>query len=77
MRGSCGAKTGSVPVLFFAYVEDRSSFNREPDRYYLRVSDESGAVLMLVSADPENPQDVAPVPIGSGDLKLQVTACPQ
>jgi hypothetical protein len=77
LRGGGGNKVSPTPVSFFAHMEDRSYFNRQPDLYYLRVTDASGAVLMLVSADPENPQNVAPVPIGSGDLKLQVTSCPQ
>ena len=54
-------------VQFFVRIED----NGKQDRYYLRVFDSSGNTLLLVSADPENPLNIAPVAVSGGNLHVR------
>ena len=62
-------------VQFYARCEDHREPGKAADRYYLRVTDGNGNVLMLVSGHPANPMDIAPVAISSGNLQLHVSGC--
>lgn len=57
-------------VSFYVRLEDFGEPGRNLDRYYLRVSASDGTVLLLVSDDPDNATDVAPVAISSGNIRF-------
>lgn len=62
-------------VLFTAEVEDLSVGNgrktRTVEAYYFRVYTADGTTLELVSTDPADPTDIAPVPATVGHLIIQ------
>lgn len=74
LKGLAGNKVSYPEVSFFCHLEDRT-YVSQPDLYYLRVFNSAGATLMLVSGDPANPLNVAPIPITSGDLRISVGTC--
>src|SRR5258706_7020083 len=75
LKGIGGNKADYGAVYFFARAEDRGEPGKGVDRYYLRVYDANGTTLMLISADPANPLNVAPVPIATGNLQLHSSGC--
>lgn len=75
LKGIGGNTADYGVVYFFARAEDRAEPGKGIDRYYLRVYDANGNTLMLVSADPANPLDVAPVPIATGNLQIHSSGC--
>lgn len=77
LSGMGGNHTNFGFVQFYARCEDHGHPGRGNDRYYLRVTDGLGNVLMLVSGDQVDPMDIAPVPISSGNLQLHVSGCGQ
>lgn len=64
---------GETNVSFTAEVENLTSEkgNKPAAAYYLRVFAADGTTLELVSTDPANPTDVAPVPATSDHLRMQ------
>lgn len=75
LRGIGGNHTNDGFVQFYARCEDHREPGRGSDRYFLRVTDGQGNVLMLVSTDQADPTDIAPVVISSGNLQLHVSGC--
>lgn len=70
LTGIGGNKANYGVVNFYARAEDHGEPGKGVDRYYLRVFDSAGNTLLLVSANPANPLDVAPVTISTGNLQL-------
>jgi hypothetical protein len=62
-------------VLFTARAVDLGEPGHGRDQLYLRVYDSAGNTLLLISADPANPLDVAPLTISTGNLQLHVSGC--
>jgi hypothetical protein len=67
-------KTNLGVVNFFARAEDLGEPGKK-DRLYLRVTSSTGQTLLLISAQPGNPDVVAPQVIASGNLQLHVSSC--
>jgi hypothetical protein len=81
MLGINGNKTDYGDVTFYARAEDRnepgSSGNRDGakiDRYFLRVVDGGGNVVLLLDMDGD-PNTVDPITITDGNLQLHITSC--
>jgi hypothetical protein len=77
LKGIAGNRTDLENVNFYARAEDRgepgSRGQKKPlavDRYYLRVFDNSGATLLLVSGNAANPTNIVSVPISTGNLQM-------
>ncbi|HEY2082375.1 MAG TPA: hypothetical protein VGI88_06280 [Verrucomicrobiae bacterium] len=70
LTGVAGNKADYGTVHFFAHAEDLGEPGKGVDRLYLRVYDGSGTTLLLISADPSNPLDIAPVTISTGNLQI-------
>jgi hypothetical protein len=70
LKGIGGNKANYGAVHFFAHAEDLGEPGKNVDRLYLRVFDSSGTTLLLISADPANPLDVAPVVVSTGNLQM-------
>jgi hypothetical protein len=70
LSGIAGNKADYGAVHFFARAEDLGEPGKGVDRLYLRVFDGSGNTLLLISAHPGNPLDVAPVVISTGNLQM-------
>lgn len=70
--GTLGGHKQRNQVLFTAHVENLStgSKNKTVAGYYLRVYTADGTTLDLVSADPEDPTNMAPVAVTSGHLRI-------
>lgn len=64
-----GNIAGGTPALFNARAEDHG--RRGKGAYYLWVYTSDGTTLLLVSNDPGDPTDVAPVVISAGNLRLK------
>ena len=65
-----------TPVCFTARAEDHGEPGGGKDRLYLNVTDcATGASLLLISTDPANPLDVAPVAITKGNLQIHTSGC--
>ena len=69
LRRIAGRRTNFGSVFFTARVEDHGRGER--DSYYLRVYSADGTTLMLVSDDPANPENIATVPISSGNFQVR------
>jgi hypothetical protein len=65
-----GKKKTSVTVSFTAFVQDNGKGKKNRDQYYINISD-GDTTLLLVSTDPADPTDVAPVTISSGNLTVK------
>jgi hypothetical protein len=85
LQGIKGNKLGSVPVSFFARVEDRNepgndnaADGEDVDRYYIHVysddGDPFGTTLMLVDEDGDA-MSIDPVTITGGNLRLHASSC--
>ena len=63
----------STPVSFSVVVEDLGNGKKGsvPDTYYIRVFDQDGNTLLVVNADEANPENVVPVPISKGNLRVR------
>src|SRR4051812_31044654 len=70
LKGVAGNKADYGTVQFFAHAEDLGEPGKMVDRLYLRVFDGAGNTLLLISADPANPLDIAPVTISTGNLQI-------
>jgi hypothetical protein len=70
LTGIGGNKADFGAVNFFGHAEDLGEPGKDVDRLYLRVFDGSGNTLLLISSDPSNPLDVAPVTISTGNLQM-------
>lgn len=70
LRGIAGNKTDYGAVQFFGHAEDLGEPGKGVDRLYLRVFDGSGNTLLLISATPSSPLDIAPVTISTGNLQI-------
>jgi hypothetical protein len=76
LTGIDGNSTPETAVCFRAHAEDHGEPGGGKDRLYLNVYDcQTGASLMLISSDPANPMDVAPVPISTGNLQVHTSGC--
>lgn len=81
MLGINGNKAEYGDVSFYARAEDRnepgSSGNRDGakiDRYFLRVVDGGGNVVLLLDIDGD-PNTVDPITITDGNLQLHISSC--
>ncbi len=76
LTGIGGNPTAKQAVCFTAQAIDNSEPGGGKDALYLRVYDcNTGETLMLISADPSNPTDVAPTPISTGNLQIHQSSC--
>lgn len=73
LKGTGPMNHAESEVSFTAHVENPTlqPKNKRAIGYYLRVFAADGTTLELVSTDPANPADVAPVPITSSELRVQ------
>jgi hypothetical protein len=81
LKGIKGNNADYSPVTFFARAEDRnepgSSGAKDGaliDRYFIRVTDSSGVVRLLVDLDGD-PNTVDPVKITDGNLQIHISSC--
>jgi hypothetical protein len=70
LRALRGRKQPSTPVFFTAHVEDGGTPGAGKDAYYFRAYNEAGDTLLLVSGDPANPENITPVLISKGNLRV-------
>ena len=76
LTGIGGNSLPETSVCFRAHAEDHGEPGAGKDRLYLNVYDcQTGASLLLISSDPANPMDVAPVPISTGNLQIHTSGC--
>ncbi len=81
-NGSLAVRGGDrVGVTFFARAEDRNEPGNEHgqagadiDRYFIRVMDGDGNVVLLVDLD-DDPETIDPVTITGGNFQLHATSC--
>ena len=70
-------------VTFFARFEDRNEPGHKGpndgaliDRYYLRVTDSSGVVRLLINSNTSSdPADMDPAPITAGNFQIHISSC--
>jgi len=83
VQGIGGNKFGPVPVTYFGRIEDRNEPGNEQsatsggdiDRYFLRVVDGNGNVLILIDADGVDNGVVDPLTITGGNFQIHCTSC--
>jgi hypothetical protein len=81
--GVGGSKFPSTPATFFGRVEDRNEPGNEQgansgalvDRYFLRVVDTSGKLLLLVDADGVDDGKIDPLTITGGNFQIHCSSC--
>ena len=66
-----GKKATVTPVLFTVHSEDHGQPGAGKDTYYIRVYNQAGETLLLVNGDSENPENIVPVPISKGNLRIR------
>jgi hypothetical protein len=81
VKGIHGNKIEDTPVTFFVRAEDRNepgnahaSAGEDIDRYFLRVVDGGGNILILVDED-DNSATVDPLTITGGNFQIHCTSC--
>jgi hypothetical protein len=83
VRGIKGKKIDPIPVTFFGYVEDRNEPGNEQsatsgediDRYFLRVVDGDGNLVLLVDSDGRDDGQVDPLTITGGNFQIHCSSC--
>ena len=76
LTGIDGNTMADTAVCFRGRAEDHGEPGGGRDRLYLNVFDcSTGQSLMLISADPANPADIAPVAISTGNLQVHTSGC--
>ena len=83
VQGTGGNKFGPVDVTYFGRVEDRNEPGNEQaandgahvDRYFLRVVDLAGNLLILVDADGVDDGAVDPLTITGGNFQIHCSSC--
>jgi len=76
LKGIADNSMPTTEVCFIGHAEDHGEPGGGNDRLYLRVFDcDTGETLMLISADPDDPLDVAPVAISTGNLQIHTSGC--
>jgi len=76
LSGIGGNALATKPVCFIAHAEDHAESGSGKDLLYLNVYDcDTGASLMLISTDPANPLNSAPVAISTGNLQIHTSSC--
>jgi hypothetical protein len=75
LKGIDGNTNDYGVVLFRGRAEDHGEPGGGIDRYYLRVYDAGGNTLQIISTDPANPLDIAPVTISTGNMQLHISGC--
>jgi hypothetical protein len=70
LKGISGNHADYGVVNFSARAADLNEPGKGRDQLYLRVYDTSGNTLLLISSNPSDPLDVAPVAISTGNLQL-------
>lgn len=69
-----GVRFAINPVQFTVAIQNTSVVNgrrtRTVQAYYLNITTSDGTTLVLVSTDPQDPTDIAPVVISQGNLRL-------
>jgi hypothetical protein len=71
LRPLHGKKKSSTPVFFTVSAKDLGSPGKGRDAYYIRIFDQDNTTLLLVSGDPGNPENIVPVPITRGNLRIR------
>ena len=74
LKSFTGNRTDHGIVRFSARAVDGGQPGRK-DRLYLRVFDGADRTLLLISGNPANPLDVAPLNLSSGNQQLHVSGC--
>ncbi len=76
ITGIAGNPMPETGVCFRARAEDHGEPGHGKDKLYLRVYDcNTGATLLLISADTSDPTDIAPVEISTGNLQIHTSGC--
>jgi hypothetical protein len=85
VKGIHGNKVGTIPVTFFVRAEDRNEPGNDQalnsddgeliDRYFLRVVDGDGVVLILVDMDGVDGSNIDPLTITGGNFQIHCTSC--
>jgi hypothetical protein len=76
IEGVEGNTLAKTPVCFTGQAIDNADGGKGKDQLYIRVYDcTSGNTLLLISADPSNPLDVAPATITTGNLQIHQSSC--
>jgi hypothetical protein len=71
LRNLHGKRTMPVPVFFTAWAQDAGKAKGNKGEYYVRIYDGAGTTWILVSADPANPENIAPVPLTKGRFRVR------
>ncbi len=66
-----GKHRTSTSVFFTVSAEDSGGPRAGGDTYYIRVYDQDNVTLLLVSGDPANPENIVPVPLTKGNLRIR------
>jgi hypothetical protein len=81
VKGIHGNKIEDIPVTFFVRAEDRNepgnehaSAGEDIDRYFLRVVDGGGNILILIDEDGIS-ETVDPLTITGGNFQIHCTSC--
>lgn len=74
LKGVNGCKSNFGVVAFTAHVEDRSDANLA-DAIYFHAFASDDTTLLLISGDTDNPLDISPVSITSGNLIVGSNCC--
>ncbi len=72
LKGFGGCRANYGVVSFYARVEDHGKCRTTPDSIYFRAYLADGTTRLLISADSNNPLNVAPVNISKGNVELSV-----
>ncbi len=76
IKGVDGNPLPLTPVCFLARAIDKGEPGGGKDMLYLNVFNcTTKKTLLLISADPGDPLDVAPVAISTGNLQIHTTGC--
>jgi hypothetical protein len=71
LRSLRGKKKVSTSVFFTVWATDQGTPGAGKDSYYIRVYDQNNETLLLVSGDPANPENIVPLPISKGNLRIR------
>ncbi len=72
LKGFGGCRANYATVSFYVRVEDHGNSRATPDLIYFRADSADGTTRLLISADSNNPMDIAPVQISKGKVELSV-----
>jgi hypothetical protein len=71
LRPLRGKNRTATPVFFTVRAEDLGRPGAGHDSYYIRVYDQDGVTLLLVSGDQADPENIVPIPLSRGNLRIR------